>query len=64
MVPQKPHHIIAIGASAGGMEEISSFFDRTPIVWGCDNQRFGDKANSIFKREPLEYIIQPHLKRH
>lgn len=27
----KPHHIIAIGASAGGMEEINSFFDHTPF---------------------------------
>lgn len=27
----KPHHIIAIGASAGGMEEINSFFDHTPM---------------------------------
>lgn len=27
----EPHHIIAIGASAGSMEEINSFFDRTPI---------------------------------
>lgn len=26
----KPHHIIAIGASAGGLEEINSFFDHTP----------------------------------
>lgn len=26
-----PHHIIAIGASAGGMEEINSFFDSTPL---------------------------------
>jgi len=26
-----PHHIIAIGASAGGMEEINSFFDHTPL---------------------------------
>jgi len=25
------HHIIAIGASAGGMEEINSFFDHTPL---------------------------------
>ena len=25
-----PHHIIAIGASAGGMEEINTFFDHTP----------------------------------
>ncbi|MBC7867949.1 MAG: chemotaxis protein CheR, partial [Gloeobacteraceae cyanobacterium ES-bin-316] len=25
-----PHHIIAIGASAGGLEEIISFFDHTP----------------------------------
>jgi len=25
-----PHHIIAIGASAGGMDEINSFFDHTP----------------------------------
>jgi two-component system CheB/CheR fusion protein len=28
---QDPHHIIAIGASAGGMEEIISFFDHTPL---------------------------------
>jgi two-component system CheB/CheR fusion protein len=28
---QSPHHIIAIGASAGGMEEINSFFDHTPL---------------------------------
>ncbi|MCP9749746.1 chemotaxis protein CheB [Ferruginibacter sp. HRS2-29] len=26
-----PHHIIAIGASAGGMEEINEFFDHTPM---------------------------------
>ncbi|WP_184550838.1 chemotaxis protein CheB [Mucilaginibacter sp. FT3.2] len=26
-----PHHIIAIGASAGGMDEINSFFDHTPL---------------------------------
>jgi len=26
-----PHHIIAIGASAGGMEEINTFFDHTPL---------------------------------
>ncbi|HTK19252.1 MAG TPA: chemotaxis protein CheB, partial [Mucilaginibacter sp.] len=26
-----PSHIIAIGASAGGMEEINSFFDQTPL---------------------------------
>lgn len=32
MLTAKPHHIIAIGASAGGMEEINSFFDHTP----CD----------------------------
>ncbi|MEO8764389.1 MAG: chemotaxis protein CheB [Ginsengibacter sp.] len=27
----QPHHIIAIGASAGGMDEINSFFDHTPL---------------------------------
>lgn len=26
-----PHHIIAIGASAGGLEEIKTFFDHTPF---------------------------------
>ncbi|MGI8582843.1 MAG: chemotaxis protein CheB [Chitinophagaceae bacterium] len=31
MSPTAPHHIIAIGASAGGMEEINSFFDHTPL---------------------------------
>ena len=30
MLPEDPHHIIAIGASAGGMEEITSFFEHTP----------------------------------
>jgi two-component system CheB/CheR fusion protein len=31
MSATKPHHIIAIGASAGGMEEINAFFDHTPL---------------------------------
>jgi two-component system CheB/CheR fusion protein len=31
MLVANPHHIIAIGASAGGMEEINSFFDHTPL---------------------------------
>ncbi|MBC7915496.1 MAG: chemotaxis protein CheR, partial [Pyrinomonadaceae bacterium] len=31
MNKNEPHHIIAIGASAGGMEEINSFFDHTPF---------------------------------
>jgi two-component system CheB/CheR fusion protein len=31
MVHPDPHHIIAIGASAGGMEEINTFFDHTPL---------------------------------
>src|ERR1700685_1271819 len=31
MLLKIPHHIIAIGASAGGMEEINSFFDHTPL---------------------------------
>jgi len=31
MLTTEPHHIIAIGASAGGMEEINSFFDHTPL---------------------------------
>ena len=30
MVSSLPHYIIAIGASAGGLEEINSFFDHTP----------------------------------
>ena len=30
-MPAQPHHIIAIGASAGSMEEINSFFDHTPL---------------------------------
>src|SRR5664279_6059625 len=29
--PKRPHHIIAIGASAGGMDEINHFFDHTPL---------------------------------
>jgi len=35
MFPTNPHHIIAIGASAGGMEEINSFFDHTPLDGVC-----------------------------
>jgi two-component system, chemotaxis family, CheB/CheR fusion protein len=31
MTTAESHHIIAIGASAGGMEEINSFFDHTPL---------------------------------
>ena len=31
MFTVEPHHIIAIGASAGAMEEINSFFDHTPL---------------------------------
>ncbi|TFF37105.1 chemotaxis protein CheB [Mucilaginibacter psychrotolerans] len=31
MLAADPHHIIAIGASAGGMDEINSFFDHTPL---------------------------------
>jgi two-component system CheB/CheR fusion protein len=31
MLITEPHHIIAIGASAGGMDEINSFFDHTPL---------------------------------
>ena len=31
MFAVEPHHIIAIGASAGAMEEINSFFDHTPL---------------------------------
>ncbi|WP_026899248.1 chemotaxis protein CheB [Daejeonella oryzae] len=31
MLVTEPHHIIAIGASAGGMEEINTFFDHTPL---------------------------------
>jgi two-component system CheB/CheR fusion protein len=31
MLTADPHHIIAIGASAGGMEEINLFFDHTPL---------------------------------
>lgn len=31
MPASEPHHIIAIGASAGGLDEINSFFDHTPM---------------------------------
>ena len=31
MLQVGPHHIIAIGASAGGMEELNTFFDHTPL---------------------------------
>src|SRR5476649_2362528 len=35
MLKADPHHIIAIGASAGGMEEINTFFDHTPLDGVC-----------------------------
>lgn len=31
MITTEPHHIIAIGASAGGMDEINTFFDNTSV---------------------------------
>lgn len=31
MITTEPHHIIAIGASAGGMDEINTFFDNTSL---------------------------------
>ena len=31
MIKNEPHHIIAIGASPGGLEEINTFFDHTPL---------------------------------
>jgi len=31
MPPVQPNYVIAIGASAGGLEEINSFFDHTPM---------------------------------
>ncbi len=31
MTTAQPHYIIAIGASAGGLEEIHHFFDNTPL---------------------------------
>ncbi|MEO6285720.1 MAG: chemotaxis protein CheB [Dyadobacter sp.] len=31
MFAGEPHHIIAIGASAGGLDEINTFFDHTPL---------------------------------
>jgi two-component system CheB/CheR fusion protein len=31
MIEAEPHHVIAIGASAGGMEEINTFFDNTSL---------------------------------
>jgi two-component system CheB/CheR fusion protein len=31
MSAAEPHHIIAIGASAGGLEDINIFFDHTPL---------------------------------
>ena len=30
-MPAEPHHIIALGASAGGLEELNLFFDCTPL---------------------------------
>ena len=31
MQPIEPHHIVAIGASAGGLDELVSFFENTPL---------------------------------
>jgi two-component system CheB/CheR fusion protein len=56
---KKPHHIIAIGASAGGLEEINSFFDHTP----CDGVSYVivQHLSSDFKSRMVE-LLAKHSK--
>ncbi len=55
----EPHHIIAIGASAGGLEEINSFFDHTP----CDGVSYiiVQHLSPDFKTRMVE-ILARHSK--
>ncbi len=54
-----PQYIIAIGASAGGMEEINSFFDHTP----CDGVSYiiAQHLSSDFKSRMVE-LLSKHSK--
>lgn len=54
-----PHHIIAIGASAGGLDEINSFFDHTP----CDGVSYiiVQHLSSDFKSRMVE-LLAKHSK--
>jgi two-component system CheB/CheR fusion protein len=56
---KEPHHIIAIGASAGGLEEINSFFDHTP----CDGVSYiiVQHLSPDFKTRMVE-ILARHSK--
>ena len=53
----KPKYIIAIGASAGGMEEINSFFDHTP----SDGVSYVivQHLSPAFKTRLVELLINP-----
>jgi two-component system CheB/CheR fusion protein len=59
MIATEPHHIIAIGASAGGLEEINSFFDHTP----CDGVSYiiVQHLSPDFKTRMVE-ILARHSK--
>jgi len=56
---RQPKYIIAIGASAGGMEEINSFFDHTP----CDGVSYiiVQHLSSDFKSRMVE-LLSKHSK--
>ncbi|HXS54603.1 MAG TPA: chemotaxis protein CheB [Hanamia sp.] len=57
--PKLPEYIIAIGASAGGMEEINSFFDHTP----CDGVSYiiVQHLSPDFKSRMVE-LVSRHSK--
>jgi two-component system, chemotaxis family, CheB/CheR fusion protein len=59
MQNSKPGYIIAIGASAGGMEEINSFFDHTP----CDGVSYiiVQHLSPDFKSRMVE-LLSKHSK--
>ena len=56
MQPVEPNYIIAIGASAGGLQEINSFFDHTP----CDGVSYVivQHLSSDFKSRMAELLAR------
>lgn len=61
----EPDHIIAIGASAGGMEEINSFFDHTPLdgvmVRNPETSEFSSMPSHALATGIVDFILEPEL---
>ncbi len=67
MQPLPPDYIIAIGASAGGIEEINNFFDNTPldgaayvVVQHLSSDSKSRMAELVSKHSKLAVIVLHH----